>query len=102
MAQAILTGQGGEDRIPITGTGAITVTLADNREYVYTAVTTLAITGAAVNCNGWITFASSAPTVTAPTGFEGMAGDDITGAAASEVWEFSVHEGYAVFKNWSA
>ena len=86
----------------VTGIGAVTVTLANNREYTYTGVTSLAITGAAVNAHGFITFAASAPTITSPSGFNGVSGDDITTAAASEIWEFSCASGYIVFKNWSA
>ncbi len=86
----------------VSDTGSITVTMADNTEYTYTGVTSLAITGAAVNCHGWITFDSSTPTVTDPTGFSGESGDDIADGAASEVWEFNCENGYIVWKNWGA
>lgn len=85
--------------------GAVTLTVQDNTIYSMTGVTSLALTGAAVECHGFVTFGSSKPTVTV-SGFSASGGDDITGAAASQVWEFSVfpHNGgsYIVFKNWSA
>ena len=84
----------------VSGSGAITVTITDNSEYSYSAVTSLAMTSASVTCHGWITFSSSAPTVTL-TGFSAVEGDDITSASASTVWEFSCVNGYAIFKNWS-
>lgn len=89
----------------VSGTGAITVTVAENKEYSFTAVTSLTMTGAAVGCHGFITFAASAPTISV-SGFTAAGGDDITEAAASEVWEFSVYAhnsgSYIVWKNWSA
>ncbi len=86
----------------VSGSGAVAVTLADNRDYTYTSVTSLALTGAAVNCHGFISFASGTPSISALTGFSGIAGDDIAEAAAGEIWEFSCERGYIVFKNWSA
>ena len=87
-----------------SGTGSVTVTVSDNCEYSYTAVTSLAMTGAAVNCHGFVTFAGSTPTISV-SNFTKSGGDDITTAAASEVWEFSVcaHNSgsYIVWKNWS-
>lgn len=85
----------------ITGNGSITVTVANNTEYNYTDVTALDLTGNSVNCHGFITFNASTPTITC-NGFNGLAGDDITLAQASETWEFSCSEGYAIFKNWSS
>ena len=89
----------------VTGSGAITVTLADNKDYVYTDVTSLSMTGAAVECHGFVTFGSSAPSVTV-SGFTASGGDDITSAAAGQVWEFSVFPhnsgSYIIWKNWSA
>lgn len=73
----------------VTGSGAITVTLADNKDYAYTDVTSLAMTAAAVNCHGFIAFGTSTPTINV-SGFAASNGDDITSAAAGEVWEFSV------------
>ena len=85
--------------------GAVTLTVQDNTIYSMTGVTSLALTGAVVECHGFVTFGSSAPSVTV-SGFTASGGDDITGAAAGQVWEFSVfpHNGgsYIVFKNWSA
>ena len=89
----------------VTGSGAITVTLADNKDYVYTDVTSLSMTGAVVECHGFVTFGSSAPSVTV-SGFTASGGDDITSAAAGQVWEFSVFPhnsgSYIIWKNWSA
>ncbi len=89
----------------VTATGAITVTVANNTEYAYTAVTSLNMTGAAVNSHGFITFTAATPTINV-SGFTAAGGDDITDAAASEVWEFSVYAhnsgSYIVWKNWGA
>ena len=89
----------------VTGTGAITVTIENNKDYAYTDVTSLAMTAAAVKCHGFIGFGSSTPTINV-SGFAASNGDDITAAAAGEVWEFSVfpHSGgaYIIWKNWSA
>lgn len=94
-----------KSRTLVTGSGTITVTVADYTEYAYTAVTSLTMTGAAVNCHGFVTFGSSAPTISV-SGFTASAGDDITAAKASEIWEFSVfpHNGgsFVIWKNWSA
>jgi len=86
----------------VTGTGAITVTLADNKEYSYADVTSIAITAANVSCHGFIVFAGSTPSpAPSVSGYSGtLAGDDITEAAASETWEFSCEHGFLVFKNW--
>ena len=93
-----------KSRTLVTGSGTITVTVADYTEYAYTAVTSLTMTGVAVNCHGFITFASSAPTISV-NGFTASAGDDITEAAAGQVWEFSVFPhnsgSYIIWKNWS-
>lgn len=94
----------GLETVPVSvgGTGAITVTLANNREYTYTAVTSLSMTGiSSGEAAGFITFAASAPSITL-TGFSAVGGDDITEAAASELWEFSLKNGCIIFKNWSA
>lgn len=85
--------------------GAVTLTVSDNTIYSMTGVTSLALTGAAVECHGFVTFGSSAPSVTV-SGFTASGGDDITGAAAGQVWEFSVFPhnsgSYIIWKNWSA
>lgn len=82
-------------------TGAVTTALADETEYKMTAVTALNLTVSTVSCHGFVTFAASAPTVSI-TGFAKTAGDDITAAKASEVWEFDCLNGYIIWKNWSA
>lgn len=82
----------------VTGTGAITVTLEDNREYTYTAVTSLNMTVASVDCHGFVTFADSTPTVTI-TGQSGLMGD-IASAAAGETWEFDCKKGYILWVKW--
>ena len=85
--------------------GAVTLTVSDNTIYSMTGVTSLALTGAAVECHGFVTFGSSKPSVTV-SGFTASGGDDITGAAAGQVWEFSVFPhnsgSYIIWKNWSA
>ena len=85
--------------------GAVSITVADNTIYSMTGVTSLALTGAAVECHGFVTFGSSAPSVTV-SGFTASGGNDITGAAAGQVWEFSVFPhnsgAYIIWKNWSA
>lgn len=89
----------------VSGSGAVNFTCANNREYAYTGVTSLTMAGKAVECHGFITFGSSAPTINV-SGFTASGGDNITEAAASEVWEFSVmpHNSgsYIIWKNWSA
>lgn len=91
------------DREPITrsesDTGSIVKTLADHYDYTFTSVSSLNLTAGTGSCHGFITFASSTPTVTL-TGFTKVDGD-IANAAASTVWEFSCYNKYAVFKNWS-
>lgn len=81
--------------------GAVTTALADETEYNFTAVTALNLTVSTVSCHGFVTFAASTPTVSI-TGFAKTAGDDPTGAKASEVWEFDCLNGYIIWKNWSA
>lgn len=88
----------------IYGTGNITVKVAENKEYIYSDVAGLTMTGAAVKCHGFITFASTAPSINV-SGFTASAGDDITEAAAGEIWEFSVFPhfdgSFIIWKNWS-
>ena len=87
----------------VGGTGAITVTLANNKAYNYTAVTSLAMTGnTSAEASGFIAFTSAASHSVTLTGFTAVGGDDITEASASELWEFSLKKGCIVFKNWSA
>jgi hypothetical protein len=105
-AEEARTNLGAEQaRTDVTGTGAVTLTVEDYKEYSYTAVTSLTMTGVAVNAHGFITFGSSAPTVSV-SGFTASSGDDITAAKASEIWEFSIYPhnsgSYIIWKNWSA
>ena len=85
----------------VTGSGSITVTIANNTVYEYTGVTTLNMTGNTNKACGFVTFGSSAPSVTV-SGFTGSSGDDITSVAASQVWEFNCFKGRIIWKNWSA
>ncbi len=94
-----------EKPVSIISSGAVSITVQENREYEYTGVTSLVMVGSNVSCHGFITFGTSSPTVSV-SGFGASGGDDITKAAAKEVWEFSVfpHNGksYIIWKNWSA
>ncbi len=87
--------------ILIASSGAVSITVQENREYKYTGVTQLIIVGDSVNCHGFVTFGTGAPSVSV-TGFAKSGGDDIASAKASEVWEFSCDSGYIIWKNWSA
>lgn len=84
-----------------TDSGSIVVTVEENTRYTFTGVTSLTLHGDDVDCYGTITFASSTPSVTVDS-FESSDGDDITEAAASEVWEFNCVGGRVIWKNWSA
>lgn len=90
---------------PNKQSGAINITVEDNVDYSFTSVTSLTMAAANVECHGFVTFGASAPTI-AVSGFDGSSGDDITAAAAAEVWEFSVYahssKSYIIWKNWSA
>lgn len=89
----------------ITGTGAVSVTLEENREYSFTNVRSLTLDCPAVNAHGFVTFGSS---ISKPVikNITATAGDDIAEAAANQKWEFSVwpHNGgrFIIWKNWSA
>lgn len=83
----------------VTGSGSITATLNDGEEYLYTNVTSLNLTADGVSCHGMITFGSSVSS--ANISAIKIAGDDISQAQASEVWEFSCFQGYMVVKKWS-
>lgn len=85
--------------VKVSASGAITQTLVKNRDYTFTAVSSLTLTAGTGSCHGFITFGSSTPTVSL-SGFTKVDGD-IANAAASTVWEFSCYNKYAVFKNWS-
>lgn len=83
----------------VSASGAINVTLADNREYTYSNVTSLSLTAGNISCHGIITFGASVSS--ASISATKVAGDDISKAKASEVWEFSCFKGYMVVKKWS-
>lgn len=77
------------------------VTLADNTEYFFSEVDTLAITEGIpytnLKCHMILT-AGTTPNITLDVGKK--AGDDITEAAAGERWEISVVRGLAICINW--
>jgi large exoprotein involved in heme utilization and adhesion len=83
----------------VATSGAITFTAENNKEYEYTGVTSLEMTGAKVSCHGTLVFADSVPTISV-AGFAATDGDDITKAAAKETWEFDVFAGRILWKNW--
>ena len=89
----------------ITKTGAISVTLEENREYSFTNVRSLTLDCPAVNAHGFVTFGSSISTPVIKN-ITATAGDDIAEAAANQKWEFSLwpHNGgkFIIWKNWSA
>lgn len=111
LAQAQTIAEAGLVASPsaVTGTDAITITVEENKEYAYTLVSSLTMTGAAVNCHGFIRFSHTfVPGITV-SGFDFAGGDDITTAGADEDWEFSVtyftysgtSKSYIVWKKWS-
>lgn len=86
----------------VTLTGVVDTILAHNTEYTikdFTALTLICDSAKTAENHGYIKFPNVAivPTL---TGFSGIDGDDITKAAANEVWEFSCFKGYMLFKNW--
>lgn len=86
----------------VTLTGVVDTILAHNTEYTikdFTALTLVCDAAKTAENHGYIKFpnVAIAPTL---TGFSGIDGDDITQAAANEVWEFSCFKGYMLFKNW--
>ena len=83
----------------VATSGAVSITVEDNREYEYTGVTALTMVGANVKCFGTVVFADSTPTISV-TGFLSSAGDDVTSAAAGETWEFSCYKNRILWKNW--
>lgn len=85
--------------VSVSASGAINQTLAKNRDYTFTSVSSLNLTAGTGSCHGFITFGSSKPTVSL-SGFTKVDGD-IANAAASTVWEFSCYNKYIIFKNWS-
>ncbi len=101
--EAVEKGETGllEKPVEISSSGTVSITVQENREYAYTAVTSLIMVGSNVSCHGFITFGGSKPSISV-TGFAKSDGDDIASAKASEVWEFSCESGYIIWKNWSA
>ena len=85
----------------VATSGAVSITVEDNREYEYTGVTSLTMVGANVECFGTVVFADGTPTIDV-TGFESSAGDDVTSAAGGETWEFSCYKNRILWKNWGA
>ena len=84
------------------GSGAVTAVAENNKEYRFTAVTSFNFTVAATtDCHGFVTFAGGKPTVTVK-GYSRTGGDDVTKAAAGEIWEFDCLAGYILWKNWGA
>lgn len=86
----------------VTLTGVVDTILAHNTEYTikeFTALTLVCDNAKTAENHGYIKFpnVTIVPTL---TGFSGIDGDDITQAAANEVWEFSCFKGYMLFKNW--
>jgi hypothetical protein len=83
-------------------TGPVNTEVIDNADFDFSRVTSFTLTGAEVDCHGFVRFASSGVNVTKPKGFMGSFGDDITEAKANEIWEFSCSKGFIIWKNWSA
>ena len=86
----------------VTLTGVVDTILAHNTEYTikeFTALTLICDSAKTAENHGYIKF-PNVPVVPTLTGFSGIDGDDITKAAANEVWEFSCFKGYMLFKNW--
>ena len=86
----------------VTLTGVVDTILAHNTEYTikeFTALTLVCDNAKTAENHGYIRF-PNVPVVPTLTGFSGIDGDDITQAAANEVWEFSCFKGYMLFKNW--
>lgn len=84
--------------------GDITVALEEYKDYVFTYVTSLAITAAPVECHGFVTFAEGTPVVTVE-GVDFSSGGVLTLATGGETWEFSVYpfggKTYAIYKKWT-
>ena len=84
----------------VATSGAVSVTVENNKEYEYTGVSSFNMTGAKVSCHGVVVFGSSTPSVSV-SGFVASAGDEISKAKAGETWEFDVFDGRIIWKNWS-
>lgn len=85
----------------VENSGAVDFEIANNTEYALTGVTSLIMVGNTNEAHGFVTFGSSAPSVSI-TGFTKSGGDDVASAGASQVWEFSCDNGFILWKNWSA
>ena len=83
----------------VATSGAISITVEENKEYEYTGVTSLTMVGANVSCHGTIVFGSSTPSVSV-SGFSASGGDDITEVKANETWEFDCFGKKILWKNW--
>ena len=86
----------------VTLTGVVDTILAHNTEYTikdFTALTLVCDSAKTAENHGYIKF-PNVPIVPTLTGFSAIDGDDITQAAANEMWEFSCFKGYMLFKNW--
>ena len=86
----------------VTLTGVVDTILAHNTEYTikdFTALTLVCDSAKTAENHGYIKF-PNVPIVPTLTGFSKIDGDDITQAAANEMWEFSCFKGYMLFKNW--
>ena len=82
----------------VATSGAISITVEENKEYEYTGVTSLTMVGANVSCHGTIVFGSSTPSISV-TGFSASSGD-IQNAKAGETWEFDCFGNKIIWKNW--
>ena len=83
----------------IATSGDVAFTLENNKEYEYTGVTSLNITGANVSCHGTIVFGDAISSIIAD-GFSAVDGDDIEKAKANETWEFDCFANRIIWKNW--
>ena len=86
----------------VTLTGVVDTILAHNTEYTikdFTALTLVCDSAKTAENHGYIKFPNTR-IVPNLTGFSKIDGDDITQAAANEMWEFSCFKGYMLFKNW--
>ena len=83
----------------VATSGAVSVTVENNREYEYTGVSALNLVGADAECHGTVVFGNNAPAISV-TGFKANGGDDISKAAANETWEFSCYKKMIIWKNW--
>ena len=86
--------------------GNINVTISDNTEYRFDAVTSLTLIHPYIQdqisdytkAHGFIRF--NTPNTITISGFEASSGDDITTASSGQVWEFNTNAGYIIWKKW--